>query len=149
MHIQRLGHVVLKVRDVRRAEAFYLGVLGIPVRSRLAHPVHMTLFTLGDHHDFGVIEVGDEATSPAAWATGLGHVAFRIGDSIDEFRSARTDLATAGVEIVYEADRAFTKSMHVHDPDGNEVELYIDTSDAWKHGPKSDASRAIVRPGRS
>lgn len=25
MHLQRLGHVVLKVRDVRRAEAFYAG----------------------------------------------------------------------------------------------------------------------------
>jgi catechol 2,3-dioxygenase len=140
MHVQRLGHVVLKVRDVRRAEAFYTGVLGIPIISRVVQPVCMTMFTLGDHHDFAVIELGDEATSPAAQATGLAHVAFKIGDSIDEFRSAKTELEATEVEIIYEADRAFTKSMHVHDPDGNEVELYIDTSDAWKNDTHAVAS---------
>ena len=28
--------------------------------------------------------------------------------------------------VLYEAERAFTKSVHVLDPDGNEIELYID-----------------------
>ena len=135
MHVQRLGHVVLKVRYVRRAERFYAGVLGIPIRSRITNPVHMTLFTLGDHHDFGVVEVGADATSPSSRSTGLAHVAFRIGDSLDAFQSAKRDLEAGDIAIVYEADRAFTKSMHVHDPDGNEVELYIDTSDAWKYEP--------------
>jgi len=133
MHVQRLGHVVLKVRDLQRAEVFYAGVLGIPVISRITRPVGMTLFTLGDHHDFAVIEVGDQATSPAVQATGLAHIAFKIGDSIDEFRSARTELEAADVEIIYEADRPYTKSMHLYDPDRNEVEIYIDTSDAWKN----------------
>jgi len=133
MHVQRLGHVVLKVRDLQRAEVFYAGVLGIPVISRITQPVGMTLFTLGDHHDFAVIEVGDQATSPAVQATGLAHIAFKIGDSIDEFRSARTELEAADVEIIYEADRPYTKSMHLYDPDRNEVEIYIDTSDAWKN----------------
>jgi catechol 2,3-dioxygenase len=133
MHVRRLGHVVLKVREVRRAEAFYAGVLGIPIISRVEHPVKMTLFTLGDHHDFAVIELGDEATSPAAQATGLAHVAFKIGDSLQEFQSAKTELEATDVEIIYEANRAYTKSLHLHDPDGNEVELYIDTSNAWKN----------------
>ena len=133
MHVRRLGHVVLKVREVRRAEAFYAGVLGSPIISRVEHPVKMTLFTLGDHHDFAVIELGDEATSPAAQATGLAHVAFKIGDSLQEFQSAKTELEATDVEIIYEANRAYTKSLHLHDPDGNEVELYIDTSNAWKN----------------
>jgi catechol 2,3-dioxygenase len=133
MLVRRLGHVVLKVREVRRAEAFYAGVLGIPIISRAEHPVKMTLFTLGDHHDFAVIELGDEATSSAAQATGLAHVAFKIGDSLQEFQSAKTELEATDVEIIYEANRAYTKSLHLHDPDGNEVELYIDTSNAWKN----------------
>jgi catechol 2,3-dioxygenase len=137
MHVQRLGHVVLKVRDVQRAEAFYAGVLGIPIISRITRPLHMTLFTLGDHHDFAVIEVGDQATAPAAHATGLAHVAFKIGNSIDEYQSAKTELEAADIEIIYEADRAFTKSMHLHDPDKNEVELYIDTSDQWKNSTQA------------
>ena len=126
MRVQRLGHVVLKGRDVRRAEAFYEGVLGIPIVSRLAAPVPMTFFTLGDHHDFAVIELGDDAASPGTHTTGLAHVAFKIGDTLDAFEHAKADLADADVNVIYEADRTFTKSVHVHDPDGNEVELYID-----------------------
>ena len=143
MHIQRLGHVVLKVRDVQRAEAFYADLLGIPIISRVTQPVNMTFFTLGDHHNFAVIELGRDATAPAAHATGLAHVAFKIGNSIHEYQCAKTEVESADVEIVYEAERAYTKSMHLHDPDRNEVELYIDTSTEWKSGPGPG-----VRPGQ-
>jgi catechol 2,3-dioxygenase len=130
MQVQRLGHVVLKVRDARRAEAFYAGTLGIPIISRISDPVRMTFFTLGDHHDLAVLELGDEATSPTERHTGLAHVAFNIGDSNLAYEAARAELEARGIELLYEADRAVTKSMHLHDPDGNEVELYVDTSDA-------------------
>jgi catechol 2,3-dioxygenase len=132
MRVQSLGHVVLNVRSLERSETFYAGVLGIPVISRISHPARMTFFTLGNHHDLAVMEVGEHAPSPDPGATGLGHVAFKIGDSLEDFSSAKTDLEAAGIVLLYEADRAFTKSVHLHDPDGNEVELYVDTSDLWK-----------------
>lgn len=132
MGVQSLGHVVLNVRSIERSELFYSQVLGIPVISRISDPVHMTFFSLGNHHDFAVIAVGENAPRPDPAATGLAHVAFKIGDSPEEFCSMRSGLVSAGVPVLYEADRAFTKSMHLLDPDGNEVELYIDTSDEWK-----------------
>lgn len=132
MRVQSLGHVVVKVRNRERSEAFYSDILGIPVISRISDPVHMTFFSLGNHHDFAVVEVGDHASAPDPSATGLAHVAFKVGDSVEELGSVRTDLESASIEVLYVADRAFTKSLHLQDPDGNEVELYIDTSDAWK-----------------
>ena len=75
-------------------------------------------------HSTGLL--GDDAPSPEPRATGLAHVAFKIGNSLDEFCDARRELEAREVEILYEADRAFTKSMHMHDPDGNEVELFVD-----------------------
>jgi catechol 2,3-dioxygenase-like lactoylglutathione lyase family enzyme len=54
MHVESLGHVVLKVRDLQRSEGFYSGVLGMKVISRNSDP-RMTFFTLGtpgNHHDF-------------------------------------------------------------------------------------------------
>jgi catechol 2,3-dioxygenase len=131
MRVQSLGHVVLKVRNRDRSEAFYSELLGIPVISRISDPVPMTFFSLKNHHDFAVIEVGENAPRADPTAIGLHHVAFKIGDSLEEFSSARTDLEAAGI-VLSEADRTFTKSLHLQDPDGNEVELYIDTSDAWK-----------------
>lgn len=129
MPVQSLGHVVLKVRDLQRSEAFYAATLGIPVISRISDPVHMTFFTLGNHHDFAVIEVGGDAPSPDPRSTGLAHVAFKIGDSREDFDSMRSHLDSQGIDILYTAERQVTTSLHLHDPDGNEVELYIDNAD--------------------
>ena len=73
MKVQSLGHVVVKVQSVQRSEAFYSGVLGIPVVSRISDPVRMTFFSLGSlgsHHDFAVLEVGEDAPAPDSGAIG-------------------------------------------------------------------------------
>ena len=131
MKVQSLGHVVVKVRSVQRSEAFYSGVLGIPVVSRISDPVRMTFFSLGSHHDFAVLEVGEDAPAPDSGTIGLAHVAFKIGDSLEEYCSAEAHLESAQIAVLYTAERTFTKSLHLYDPDGNEVELYVDTSDTW------------------
>ena len=56
----------------------------------------------------------------------LGHVVFKFGDSVGEPSLVRKVLIAAGRPVVYEAERTFRKSVHVFDPDGNEIELYVD-----------------------
>jgi catechol 2,3-dioxygenase len=126
MRIQELGHVVVKVRDAQRAEHFYSKTLGIPVAGRTAHPVPMVFFTLGHHHDLAVMELGKNGPSPDRNTTGLAHVAFKVGDSLDEFDATKRELEAAGIVILFELHHAHTKGMHIHDPDGNEVELFVD-----------------------
>ncbi len=133
MRIQSLGHVVIKVRNQERAEAFYNGLLGIPIAARFA-PGPMTFFTLGNHHDFAVIAVGDDAPDAPDKSPGLLHVAFKIGDTIDELRAAKALLESKGLHVdAY--DHGVTQSIYFHDPDGNTVELYVDASAAWKVRP--------------
>jgi catechol 2,3-dioxygenase len=132
MHLESLGHVVLKVRDLQRSEGFYSGVLGMTVISRNSDP-RMTFFTLGtpgNHHDFALIEFGPDAISPNPETTGLAHVAFKVGSSPEELRLTRRTLDDSEIPVLYEADRAFSHSLHVLDPDANEIELYISTLDA-------------------
>ena len=137
MKIQSLGHVVIKVRNQERAELFYNGLLGIPIAARFA-PRSMTFFTLGNHHDFAVAAVGDDALAAPEHSPGLAHVAFKIGTRIEELRAAKLHLEAAGVQV--EAyDHEVSKSIYFNDPDGNNIELYIDASDVWKQRPETVA----------
>ena len=95
-------------------------------RGAIADPVPMVFFTLGHHHDFAVMELGQHGPSPDRHTAGLAHVAFKVGDSLDEFDAVKRELEAAGVVILFELDHGFTKGMHMHDPDGNEVELFVD-----------------------
>lgn len=129
VEVQALGHVVLKVRDLNRSEGFYSCVLGMQIISRNSDP-RMTFFSLGTpgtHHDFALMELGANAPSPEHDATGLAHVALKVGSSPEALRLVRNVLHASGTTVLYEAERAFTTSIHVLDPDGNEIELYIDT----------------------
>jgi catechol 2,3-dioxygenase len=132
MQVQALGHVVLKVRSLEGSEGFYSGILGMPIISRLTDPP-MTFFSLettGNHHDFAIMELGSIAPSAAEDTTGLAHVAFKVGSSVQDLGLARGLLEASGTPVLYEAERGFSRSIHVLDPDGNEIELYVDIPDA-------------------
>lgn len=135
MKIESLGHVVLKVADLRRSEKFYSGLLGLPVCARYdEHGMKMTFFSLGNHHDLAIAEVSGAEHAPSD-AAGLDHVAFCIGQSLDQLVEAKELLEAAGV-AVDPVDHEVTKSLYFDDPDGNNVELYVDVSDAWRNDPQ-------------
>ena len=136
MKVQSLGHVVLKVTDLDRSEAFYSGVLGMPVCARFDEQgMKMTFFSLGDHHDLAVMQVSGDADNGGEDAVGLHHVAFCIGEKLDELVEAKAHLEAAGIETT-PIDHEVTKSLYFDDPDGNNVELYVNVSDAWRKDPQ-------------
>lgn len=126
MNVQALGHVVLKVRDLSRSESFYADTLGIAVVGRIAEPVRMTFFSLGRHHDLALVELDGYGFAADPRAVGLAHVAFELAGSITDLQAARRELETAGVTIRRQWSSGFADSLFVLDPDGNEVELYVD-----------------------
>ncbi len=135
MKIQSLGHVVLRVSDRDRAERFYGDVLGLPVCARLDEgDLKMTFFTLGDHHDFAVMQVAGGSRHDGS-AVGLHHVAFRVGTTMEELREAKATLEAAGIATT-PVDHEVTKSLYFQDPDGNGVEVYVDASDVWRSEPQ-------------
>ena len=141
MKVQALGHAVVKVRNQDRAEQFYNDVLGIPIAAR-HETMPMTFFTLGNHHDLAVLAVGDDAPAAPRNSPGLYHLAFKIGDTLDELRAAKEKLEAAGVKIDATIDHIVSKSLYLRDPDGNGIELYVDASDVWKEDPQQVAQGA-------
>jgi len=136
MKISALGHVVLRVSNRDRAEQFYNGVLGLPICARFDQSgMKMAFFSLGNHHDFAVMEVSGQQNSKGGDGIGLDHVAFKIGKSLDELREAKRHLEAAGIKP-RPVDHEVTKSLYFEDPDGNGVELYVDASDVWRREPQ-------------
>jgi catechol-2,3-dioxygenase len=146
MEVKELGHLVLYVRDLSRSAAFYRDVLGWREVVPEVPGMPAAAFSSGrTHHELLLIEVGEGATPiPAGRRVGLYHFGLKVGDTDDELRAARDRLLDAGVTIVGASDHTVTHSLYILDPDGNEVELYIDTGVDWMSDPA--AVMAPVRP---
>src|SRR5690348_16239261 len=111
-----LGHVVLNVKSCEESERFYSGVLGIPVATRMTDPMRMTFFTLGNHHDFATMEVGPDAPTGGPGSTGLAHVAFKVGDTVEQLRAVKKEVEAAGIPVHWTVDHVVTKSIYLRDP---------------------------------
>jgi catechol 2,3-dioxygenase len=75
----------------------------------------------------------------------LYHIGIKVGDSLDELRAAQKDLERVGVTIDGMSDHTVSQSLYLHDPDGNEVELYVDADESvWKNNPA--AVLAPIKP---
>jgi len=141
IHVERIGHIVLNVRDLARAVAFYGGVLGLREVGRLRGNMAFFSATGENHHDLAVQAVGPDAPLPRGNAVGLAHVAFKIGDSLDRLRAARADLEAAGVRITAIEDHRVSQSIYFNDPDGNLLELYVDADPRiWREDPTAVAT---------
>jgi catechol 2,3-dioxygenase len=145
MHIKELGHVVLYVRDVERSARFYGEVLGwrnLTPAAQQAAGVHLPVAMFSapsnrTHHELLLIEVGPHAAAqPSGRRVGLYHVGLKIGDTDDELREALARLQEAGVPLLGASDHGITHSLYIADPDGNEIELYIDVPGVdWRNDP--------------
>ncbi|MDD2928475.1 MAG: VOC family protein [Sideroxydans sp.] len=135
MRVRSLGHVVLKVRDLEHSIAFYRDVLGIKEVAR--YQGVMAFFTLGDnHHDLALMQIGAHAPEADPGSVGLYHVAFKVGNSLEELRACKAHLEAHNVNIFGMSDHGVSQSLYLQDPDGIEIELYVDADPAlWRDDP--------------
>lgn len=142
MQIKELGHVVLYVSNLDRMAGFYRDTLGF---REIVRKAPMALFSSGrTHHELLLIEVGGAARLGRTAGPGLYHIGLKVADSNNELRLVYRELKERNVPIVGTADHTVTHSIYIVDPDGNELELYADVSDAWKRDPH--AVLAPVKP---
>jgi catechol-2,3-dioxygenase len=145
MEIKELGHIVLYVRDIKQSAAFYRDVLGW--RQVTPEGIPAVAFSSGrTHHELLLIEVGpDAAPLPRGRHVGLYHFGLKVGDSDDDLRAALAKVQEAGVRIAGASDHTVSHSLYIYDPDGNEIELYIDVPGVdWAKDP--ELVLAPIRP---
>lgn len=142
MKAHYLGHVVFYVKDLERSLAFYRDLLGFKEVGRIFNGAAAALTSGRTHHELLLIQVGEAPGPPQGRRRGLYHIGIKVGNSLDELRSAKKELEQAGIQIDGMSDHTVSQSLYLRDPDGNEVELYVDADESpWKNNPG-----AVVSP---
>ncbi|WHZ26590.1 MAG: Biphenyl-2,3-diol 1,2-dioxygenase [Nitrospira sp.] len=145
MKAHYLGHVVFYVKNLDRSLGFYRDLLGFKEVGRIFNGSAAALTSGRTHHELLLIQVGDAPGPPKGPHRGLYHIGIKVGDSLDELRSAKQELEQAGVSIDGMSDHTVSQSLYLKDPDGNEVELYVDADESvWKNNPAAVLSP--IRP---
>ena len=123
---ERIGHVVLKVRDLERTKKFYAEVMGLEVM-KVEPSIKMAFFASNgrDHHEIAAIEIDGNVPDSQAGGVGLSHIAFRLRDEA-HLRAAYTDIKEHEVKIISAVNHGVTKSIYFRDPDGHLLEVYCD-----------------------
>ncbi|MFM8551409.1 MAG: VOC family protein, partial [Nitrospiraceae bacterium] len=116
MNAHYLGHVVFYVKDLERSLAFYRDLLGFREVGRIFNGAAAALTSGRTHHELLLIEVGDAPAQPPGRRLGLYHIGIKIGDSLDELRSAKRELERAGVTIGGMSDHTVSQSLYLQDP---------------------------------
>lgn len=140
-----LGHIVFYVRDLDKSLHFYQKAVGLEVRGRIFNGQAAILTGGRSHHELLLIEVG-EATGPLQGRRiGLYHVGWKIGEDLQTLRAKRDQLIELGYPPEAMSDHVVSQSLYLRDPDGNEVELFVDDPDYdWR--TQADWIEAPVRP---
>jgi catechol 2,3-dioxygenase len=123
--LNKIGHVVLRSRDLERSVRFYTEVLGCKVSDVYEEdmmPGRMVFLRFNaDHH--GIALVGGMPAQ--AEKREMHHMAFEVS-SLDEVFAARAHLRAHQVPIVFEGRRRAGVQIAVEflDPDGHHLEIY-------------------------
>lgn len=129
-----LGHIVFYVRDLDKSVAFYTDVVGLDVKGRIFNNRAALLSGGRSHHELLLIQVGDAPGPLRGRRLGLYHVAWKVGERLDDLRAARDRCTRADYPIDGMSDHTVSQSLYLHDPDGNEIELFIDDPNVdWRH----------------
>jgi catechol 2,3-dioxygenase len=138
----RIGHVHLKVADIKRALDFYCGILGFDLVQTYGDQAAF-ISAGGYHHHLGLNTWESKGGSPPAkGTTGLFHTAILYPE--------RKDLANALKRLMDNkwtldgaSDHGVSEALYLRDPDQNGVELYWDRpEDKWPRN--ADGSLAMM-----
>lgn len=129
----QLGHVVLHVRDLDRARRFYVDLLGWRERG----PVGAAGVALGSGRaplELVLLTADVDAAPRSAVAVGPARLGIRIGDGREALDDLRGRLEAAGVPIEGATDDGLMHTLHVDDPDGTPLALYVEATDpdVWR-----------------
>ena len=139
----KLAHFVIRTPRYDESISWWRTVLGAEVRHQNDF---LCFLTYDDEHHRLAIVKDPRLSENDRRSAGLEHVAFTY-DNVDDLFATYVRLKAEGITPVAPVNHGMTLSMYYADPDGNQVELQIDTmtpeeAEAFMSGPVFEANRA-------
>lgn len=121
--VNKVGHVVLNVRDVDASLKFYTEALGMEIMAQNRER-HMAFLSFGtQHHDIALFQAPEGAERGEL---GLNHIAMQIEGGEPELKQLYGRVVNAGGRIDRTTDHGLTRSVYFFDPDGNRLEIFCE-----------------------
>lgn len=121
----RIGHVHLKVADLKRSLDFYCGLLGFELTTTYGKEAAF-ISAGGYHHHIGLnVWYSKDAPPAPRNAAGLFHTAI-LYPTRKDLASIYIRLEKANYPLTGAADHGVSEALYLDDPDKNGVELYWD-----------------------
>ena len=124
--VRAVGEIALRVRDLDAMQQFYQETIGLELMQRFPHAVFFRVAeSYGGHTQ--VLALFDRSVSQPglklrAERSTIDHLAFTI--ALGDYASEKQRLEDLGLRVET-AEHAWVhwRSLYVHDPEGNQVEL--------------------------
>lgn len=121
----RIGHVHLKVSDLKRSLDFYCGLLGFELTTMYGNDAAF-ISAGGYHHHIGLNVWFSKDSAPAPENhPGLFHVAILYPERKD-FAAILKRILDSGYPLSGASDHGVSEAIYLEDPDSNGIELYWD-----------------------
>ena len=131
----RIGHIHLKVADLKRALGFYCDLLGFEITTMYGEDAAF-ISAGGYHHHIGLNTWYSKGGEPAPLHTaGLFHTAI-LYEERKELAVIHKRIIDAEYPSTGFADHGVSEALYLNDFDGNGVELYWDKpKELWPQKP--------------
>ena len=124
--MSELGHIALYVRDLQASLRFYIEVVGLEQHGLIFGGRGALLGGGRTHHELLLMQVSVVPEGLVGRRIGLYHMGWKVGENLEALKLACNRVVAAGLSIDGMSDHTITHSIYLKDPDGNEVELYVD-----------------------
>jgi catechol 2,3-dioxygenase len=122
--IKRVGHLVLKVKDLERSRKFFTEVLNFPqVGENDRGMLFFSTDVNDNHHMLALREAKPGTPMPDAEQIGMEHVSFEVA-TFAELQEVYRKFKEHDVRFHQTIFHGVAKSIYFYDPDGNLLEVY-------------------------
>ena len=121
----KLGHIVLKVRNLQACVDFYSRIIGLEITHEIDEVMVFLTASGTSSHELALMAVGENAPTPSKSQAGLYHFAWQM-NSFQDLQEICSRIKRNNIPILGVGDHGISIGIYVHDPEKNEIEVFYE-----------------------